>query len=126
MNVNTAQADLHLVGNSVVEAAKILGLDREHLADTIGVSVPTIARIKKGAPVPDHKPYEMALLVIRIYRALYAIVGGNHDAMKHWISTPNRHLGERAGQPAIPAELMRHTEGLIHVLWYLDAMRGKH
>jgi uncharacterized protein (DUF2384 family) len=114
-------SDLNLVGGSVISAADALGLAREQLAETIGVSVSTVARMKNGSsPVPEQKPFEMSLLLIRVYRSLFSIVGGNNEAMKHWMSTPNHHLGEEA-----PAELIRKADGLTRVLWYLDAMRGR-
>lgn len=119
------KSDLSLVGDSVIEAAEALGLAREQIANAIGVSVPTIARMKKGSPIPGSKPFEMALLVIRIYRALYAIVGGDASVMKHWMATPNKHFSEQSGQPQIPAELIQSVEGLTRILWYLDAMRGR-
>lgn len=125
MAINAAKSDPSLVGDSVVGAAEYLGLTREQLANAIGVSVPTVARMRKGAPIPDRKPMEMALLVIRIYRALYSIVGGDVEAMKHWMATPNKHLSAQSGQPQVPADMIQHTEGLARVLWYLDAMRGR-
>ncbi len=57
--------------------------------------------------------------MIHIYRALYAMVGGNHDNLQHWIRTENRHL------QGIPAKLMQRVQGLVRVLEYLDAIRGK-
>lgn len=126
MAISTAvKSDLSLVGSSLIRAAEMLGLPREQLANTIGVSVPTIARMKRGAPIPGNKPFEMALLVLRIYRSLYALLGGNTDAMKHWMTTPNTHLKDTSGQAQVPAELIQHIEGLTRVLWYLDAMRGR-
>lgn len=114
-------SDLNLVGNSVINAADALGLARDQLAEAIGVSVSTIARMRNGSsPVPEQKPFEMSLLLIRVYRSLFSILGGNSEAMRHWISTPNRHLGDEA-----PAELIRKADGLTKVLWYLDAMRGR-
>lgn len=114
-------SDLSLVGNSVISAADALGLARDQLAEAIGVSVSTIARMRNGSsPVPEQKPFEMSLLLIRVYRSLFSILGGNAEAMRHWISTPNRHLGDEA-----PAELIRKADGLTKVLWYLDAMRGR-
>jgi transcriptional regulator with XRE-family HTH domain len=125
MSANPLKSDLNLVGDSVLEVAEALGLSREQLANTIGVSVPTIARMKRGAPVPGNKPFEMALLLIRIYRALYAIVGGDLQAMQHWMTTPNKHFSEQSGQPRIPSEMIQSIEGLTRVLWYLDAIRGR-
>lgn len=114
-------SDLSLVGNAVINAADALGLAREQLAEAIGVSVSTIARMRNGSsPVPEQKPFEMSLLLIRVYRSLFSILGGNTEAMQHWISTPNHHLGDET-----PGELLRKADGLTRVLWYLDAMRGR-
>ncbi|CAA0095463.1 Uncharacterised protein [BD1-7 clade bacterium] len=120
MIANRAKSDLSLVGSSVIQAADALGLGREQLANTIGVSTPTIARMKNGAAVPARKPYELSLLLIRIYRALFSIVGGKREAMQHWMQTPNHHFASQ-----IPAELIQRPEGIAQIIWYLDAMRGR-
>jgi uncharacterized protein (DUF2384 family) len=120
MSAKAATSDRELVSKSVVNAADSMGLDRETIANSLGVSVPTIARLKKGNHLPGQKPFELSLLLIRIYRSLYSIVGGNQDAMKHWMITPNTHLGDEA-----PAKLIQSAEGMSRVLWYLDAMRGR-
>ena len=39
--------------------------------------------------------------------------------MKHWMHTHNHHLG------GAPAELVRTVAGLMRVVEYLDAIRGK-
>ena len=113
--------DSALVASAVCKAADALGLKRSQLAATIGVSEPTLSRLKRGQyGVPEGKPYELALLLIRIYRALYAIVGGDTQAMQHWLKTPNRHFNLRA-----PAELIQKVDGIALVAQYLDAMRGR-
>ena len=120
MTAKHATSDVELVTRSMVNAADSMGLDRETVANTLGVSVPTIARLKAGRLLPGQKPYELSLLLIRIYRSLYSIVGGSQKAMKHWMKTPNAHLGDVA-----PKELIQKAEGMTRVLWYLDAMRGR-
>jgi len=39
--------------------------------------------------------------------------------MKHWMRTENLHTG------GVPAEQVRTVQGLVGVLEYLDAIRGK-
>lgn len=56
---------------------------------------------------------------MRVYRALYALFGGQQEDMRHFLRTPNHHL---AGEPLA---LMGQVQGLVHVLEYLDAIRGK-
>lgn len=120
MSANPAISDFELVGSSAAQAAESLGLKREQFANSIGVSVPTVARLKKGAPIPNHKPYELALQLIRLYRGLYAIVGGDAHSMTHWMQSENKHFDDQK-----PCELIQSAEGLTRVLWYLDAMRGR-
>lgn len=113
--------DRALVTGAVCKAADALGLKRAALGQVLGVSEPTVTRLKNGqSDLPTGKPFELALLLIRIYRALYAIVGGDSDSLKHWIKTPNHHF---QGQP--PAALMEQIEGITQVMRYLDAMRGR-
>ena len=61
----------------------------------------------------------LALLLIRAYRALFVLVGGDPAQMRHWWHTSNRHLD------GAPVELIRNVQGLLRVVEYLDAMRGK-
>ena len=53
-------------------------------------------------------------------RALYALMGGDQSNMRHWIKTANSHLGD-----ASPMERMGSVAGLVEVMQYLDAIRGK-
>jgi hypothetical protein len=68
---------------------------------------------------PASKSGELALLLIRVYRSLFVLVGGGPDDMKHWMHTANHHTG------GVPAEQVQSVQGLNRVVEYLDAMRGK-
>lgn len=110
-----------VVTYAVCAAAKALGLKRADFAQILGVSEPTIARLKNSQSLlSEGKSFELSVLLIRVYRALYAIVGGDADSLKHWIKTPNHHF---QGKP--PVELMKKVEGMALVIRYLDAMRGR-
>jgi hypothetical protein len=64
------------------------------------------------------REWEFALLFVRLYRALDAIVGNERDAQT-WLRSENLALGQR------PIELIRSAEGLVRVLHYLDASRSR-
>jgi hypothetical protein len=68
---------------------------------------------------PESKAGELGLLLIRCYRSLFAMVGGDEAAMKHWMATENRHTG------GIPRRQIEDVQGLTSVVNYLDAIRGK-
>ena len=84
----------------------IVGRNRSSLYRTNGIK----ANSKNG---------ELALVMIRCYRALYALMGGNTEVMKQWFNTHNKHTG------GIPVEQVQKLEGLMAVSRYLDAIRGK-
>ena len=99
---------------ALLNAGQVLGLSRQQLGEVIGRDRTSIAR----GVEPASKAGELALLLVRCYRSLYALVGGDPQAMRHWMHTPNRDTG------GVPAEQVRTVQGLTRVLEYLDAMRG--
>jgi hypothetical protein len=117
----TAVADASVQPNEVlsralVKAGKELGLTQADLGAIIGRDRTALSR---SAVEPASKSGELALLLIRVYRALFVLVGGDPRQMKHWMHTANRHVG------GVPAELVRSIQGLNRVVEYLDAIRGR-
>lgn len=109
-----------VLGKATVRAAEGLGLSGKALAEVIGLSEPTVSRIKKAETGidPEGKPGELALLLVRTFRSLDALVGGDEDKRKLWMSTSNRELN------GVPLELIKKVDGLLRVLAYLDVMRA--
>ena len=105
-----------VLAEALINAGKHLGLNQAELGEIIGKDRAAIGR---GRIDPASKAGELALLFIRCYRALYVLVGGNPQQMRHWMQTENLHTG------GIPAEQVKTVQGLTTVLEYLDAMRGK-
>ncbi len=102
---------------ALLNAGKALGLTQDDLGDIIGRDRTLFHR--KGGVDPHSKVGELALLLIRAYRGLFALVGGKEEELKHWMHTKNRHTG------GIPAEQVKSVAGLVNVVEYLDAIRGK-
>lgn len=100
---------------ALVNAGKALGLTQSSLGEIVGKDRSSFAR---GLD-PASKSGELALLLIRCYRSLFVLVGGETQAMRHWMRTEN------LGTGGIPSEQVRSVQGLIRVVEYLDAMRGK-
>lgn len=109
-----------VLAKAVREAAVRLGLRQRHLAAVLGTSEATVSRLQQGRGIePSSKAGELALLFVRLYRGLDALVGGDDDRARAWLHASNDHLG------GIPAERIRGVEGLVDVVQYLDAMRGR-
>lgn len=104
---------------AALRAAERLGLAQKDLAVLLGVSASTVSRFTQRPLDPRSKEGELAVLFVRLYRSLDALVGGQDEAARSWMNSDNTHLG------APPARLVQTVTGLVHVLEYLDAMRGK-
>ena len=104
-----------VLAEASLNAARALGLTQADLAGIVGRDR---SRLRAGID-PASKSGELALLFVRAYRGLYALVGGDRAAMARWVR------GENRGTGGVPAEQMRTVEGLARVVGYLDAMRGR-
>lgn len=105
---------------AVVRASDSLGLAQRTMARVLGVSESSISRLARGRVVrPGSKEGELAVLFLRLFRSLDALLGGNDAEARQWMHSRNRHLG------GVPAELICGIAGLVQVTMYLDAMRGK-
>ena len=111
-----AKSDAQLVAEACGRAAQTLGLSKEELSAVVGKHRTTIDR---SGLDPKTKEGELALLLLRVYRSLHALYGGDHALMRHWMEQPNHAFGE---QP--PRLLLPRIEGLTRVANYLDALRG--
>lgn len=103
------------LAKALARAGKALGLSQEVLGQIIGRDRSVLHR---GLD-PASKAGELALLLIRAYRSLYVLVGGSQAEMRHWMHSYNHDTG------GVPAEQVCSVQGLVTVVEYLDAMRGK-
>src|SRR3954471_23184776 len=109
-----------VVAKAALAAAQRLGLRDRQLAAVIGSSEASVSRLRSGRALePASKEGELALLFLRLYRSLDALVGGDDAKARLWLHAANDHLG------GVPAERIRTVEGLVDVVPYLDAMRGR-
>lgn len=109
-----------VLGKSAARAAAQLGLNGKALARVVGCSEPTVSRVLAGQRGidPQSKEGELALLLVRVFRSLDALVGGSDAQRASWMNSHNRALN------GVPAELIRTAEGLVRTLAYLDGMRA--
>lgn len=112
-------ADL-VLAKAVLRASQQLGMTQTELAAVLGMHRTGVGRLKQKLSLdPQSKQGELALLLIRIARALYALAGGDVEWMRHFMRSPNRVTG------GIPAEQIHSVQGLVAVLQLVDALRGK-
>jgi hypothetical protein len=120
MNIKLKPNENQVLAIALENLKEVLNLSSEDLGKIIGVHRNTVTRIlKKGEITPVSKEGELSLLLIRVYRSLFALNGGNIEAIRHWLLTKNRHI------QAVPLDAMKTVLGLSRVVNYLDAIRGK-
>ncbi len=109
-----------VVAKAALAAADRLGLTNRHLAAVIGLSEASVSRMHRSRGVdPRSKEGELALMFIRLFRSLDALMGGDDRQARDWLFAMNDHLS------GVPADRIRTVEGLVDVVQYLDAMRGR-
>ena len=109
-----------VLAKAVLNAAAQLGLKQADLAAVLGMHRTAIRRLKQNPSLsPRSKEGELALLLVRLARALFALTGGDQDWIRHFMRTPNKVTG------GIPARQIESIQGLVTVLQFVDAIRGK-
>ena len=105
---------------AVVKAARLLEINQWRVAATLGLSESTVSRMFGGKYLldPKCKEWELGALFVRMFRSLESITGSDERA-RAW------HHGRNDALGAPPIEVIPRAEGLIRVLHYLDAARGR-
>ncbi len=107
-----------VMAKAAFNAALELGLTQRELAAAIGVSEATVSRMRGGGHALGGKPMELAACLVRVFRSLDAIAGGDPDTIRGWMA------GENADLRGVPRDLVATATGLVGVMTYLDAVRA--
>ena len=113
-------SDGAVVTKAAVRAAGRLGISNRTLSRILGLSEASISRMGSGSYTlaPRDKSFELAVLFVRLFRSLDAIVAGDEHAARRWVESDNASLG------GAPVRLMQSIPGLVNVVDYLDARRA--
>lgn len=104
-----------------MRAARHLGLD-----DTAMVRLAEAARRHGGGEARDgetslnHPEHRASLLLVRLYRALDALTGGDEEAMRAWMASPNTAL------QSAPARRIETAAGLADTVAYVEAALARY
>jgi len=117
----TPLSEAAVLSKAAVRAARLLELSQRDVAVALGVSEATASRLFAGKYLlsPGHaKEWELARLLVRMFRSLDAL-WGHEETARTWLASNNLALGAR------PKDLLRSVEGMVRVVTYLDAARGR-
>jgi len=117
---NPVSKEAVLLTKAVLRAADRLAIKNAALAKILGLSGPTVSRMRNGKYRLERgqKPFELAALLVRLYRSLDGIVGGDDHVAADWLTNKNTTLD------GVPLELIQSVSGLANVIHYLDARRA--
>jgi Protein of unknown function (DUF2384) len=106
--------------SATVRAAERLQIKNAVLARILGVSDSTVSRMRNKALFLERgdKPFELAILFVRLYRSLDSIMAGDDAVAADWLRNKNTALN------GVPLELIQSVSGLVDVIGYLDARRA--
>lgn len=118
------QADdrARVLTQALAEAVRRLGLKSTQLKTIIGTSQPTASRLLNGkyTLVADSKSWELGAHLVRLYRSLSAMVGGDDALARDWLNSANDAFDGRS-----PLLVIQRVDGLVHACDYLDAYRAR-
>ncbi len=106
---------------AVLNAAECLGLNQAVLATVLGISTASVSRMRAGSYLipQDSKAWELASLLVRLFRGLDAIMAGDEKSLRAWMRNPNTDLH------AAPETLVIRAAGLVNTVEYVDAYRAR-
>lgn len=107
---------------AVANATRRLGLRVNDLKDIVGISQPSATRLMRGQYLlrDKAKEWELSGHLVRLYRSLFSLVGGDDTLASGWIRSPNHAF---SGQK--PIDVIKRIDGMVHVCEYLDGHRER-
>lgn len=117
----TGRSDARVLAEAITKIADFWHLPNAKLGAVLGLSAPTISRLRTGKTQldPASKSFEAAQFLLRLFRGLDALMGSDDNASRRWLATRNIDLDAR------PLDLIDSFKGLIIVCDYVDAYRAR-
>jgi uncharacterized protein (DUF2384 family) len=110
-----------VLSDAVARIADLWDLSNAMLGRIVGLSAPTISRLRAGTYQLEagSKPFELAQHLLRLFRSLDSWLGQDDASARSWLVTCNLDLEAR------PIDLMPTVQGLLRTSDYVDALRAR-
>lgn len=110
-----------VLSEAVARIADFWQLSNARLGSIIGLSSPTVSRLRSGQYrlEPGSKPFELAQHLLRLFRSLDSWLGQDDASTRSWLTTRNIDLEAR------PIDLLPTVRGLLRTSDYVDALRAR-
>lgn len=119
-DITAKTAENAVLTKATLRAAELMDITARTLASIIGVSEATVSRMRRQEFLLERgtKPFELAVLFVRLFRSLDAIVGGDEAIARAWLKNTNTAFDSS------PLEKILTITGLVDVIAYLDSRRA--
>jgi hypothetical protein len=122
-NIEHIEIEKKVLRKALINACHKLEITPKEFGDLMGVKGSSYSRFIGNAKDhyhidPNSKNGEAALMFLNIYKALFAINGGDLESCRVWLRTKNKSLGN------VPIEMMASMKGMVAVLYYLERIKG--
>lgn len=109
-----------ILSAATANTARRLKLTASDLGHILGISRASASRLAQGTFQMEegNKSWEMALLLIRLYRGVTSLVGNDDVLAVRWLRSPNIAFGN-----ACPYDRIKSVVGLVFACEYVDAHR---
>lgn len=110
-----------VLSKALINSADIMGLSQALVAKALGISESSVSRLRDGRYMlsESRKEWELARLLVRMFRSLDAMMAGDEQALRAWLRNDNTALRGK------PMELLASVEGLTRTVNYVDAYRAR-
>jgi len=105
-----------VLSKAVLKAGENLGLSCLEITKIIGCNVDILESYGVN---PGSTEGQKALILIRIYEGLFALVGDDTSQINHWMHSKIKSLN------GIPADLVSEPHGLERIIGYIDTIKSK-
>jgi hypothetical protein len=121
--INHLKFEREVLRKALLKACQILEITSQEFADLIGIRGASYSRFIGNAQDeyfidPNSKTGEIAIMFLKIYKSLFALLGGDAKSCSIWLRSMNKSLGY------IPIKLMSSVQGMANVLYYLERIKG--
>ena len=107
------------LAGALYKCAAFLGVAQAELAMMLKVSPSAMSKSFRNGIDPNKLQGRYSLMIIRVYRSLYVLFGGNKELMVKWIR------GRLILFDKSPIDMMHDETDIVYLNEYLDSMKTK-
>ncbi len=108
-----------LLSKALKNSAELLGLNQNDIAAMLKISPSALSKSLNRGIDPEKLQGRYALLIIKVYRSLNQLLGGNKEQMAKWIRAKLKPFSKS------PLEMMSSEIEIVYLNDYLDSMKAK-